>query len=159
MIYKRLADQGIRSTFSGYEKTEDTGTVLALIKDGELVDQAVCGETVEVITSVTPCYGESGGQVGDTGELSTAEAKLRIMDTRKPLETLTVHVCEVVTGAINKGASASIEVDGERRQRIVLNHTATHLLQAALQKILGSHVKQAGSLVEPERLRFDFTHF
>ena len=94
-----------------------------------------------------------------TGEISTAEAKLRIMDTRKPLETLTVHVCEVVTGAIRQGASASITVDAERRQKIVRNHTATHLLQAALQKILGSHIKQAGSLVEPERLRFDFTHF
>ena len=158
-IYKKLADQGIRSRFSGYEKTEDTGTVLALIKSGELVDEAVCGETVEVITSDTPCYGESGGQVGDTGEISTAEAKLRVIDTRKPLETLTVHVCEVVTGAIRQGASASITVDAERRQKIVRNHTATHLLQAALQKILGSHIKQAGSLVEPERLRFDFTHF
>jgi alanyl-tRNA synthetase len=158
-IYKKLADMGIRSTFSGYEKTEDTGKVLALIKAGELVDEAFCGETVEVITSVTPCYGESGGQVGDTGEISTAEAKLRIMDTRKPLENQTVHICEVVTGAIKKGASANIKVDAERRQRIVRNHTATHLLQAALQKILGNHIKQAGSLVEPERLRFDFTHF
>jgi alanyl-tRNA synthetase len=158
-VYKKLADRGIRTTFSGYEKTADTGTVLALLKTGELVDEAVCGESVEVITSVTPCYGESGGQIGDTGEISTAEAKLRIMDTRKPLETLTVHVCEVVTGAIKQGASASIKVDAERRQKIVLNHTATHLLQAALQKILGNHIKQAGSLVEPERLRFDFTHF
>jgi alanyl-tRNA synthetase len=158
-IYKKLVDQGIESTFSGYDKVEDNGSVLALIKDGELVDEAVCGESVEVITSITPCYGESGGQVGDTGELSTAEAKLRIINTRKPLETLPVHLCEVVTGAVKKGASASIRIDAERRQRIVLNHTATHLLQAALQKILGNHIKQAGSLVEPERLRFDFTHF
>ena len=87
------------------------------------------------------------------------EANLRIINTRKPLENLIVHVCEVVTGAIRKGASATIKVDAERRQRIVLNHTATHLLQAALQKILGDHIKQAGSLVEPDRLRFDFTHF
>jgi alanyl-tRNA synthetase len=158
-IYKQLAEQGIRSTFSGYEKTADTGTVLALIRNGKPVEEAACGETVEVVTSTTPCYGESGGQVGDTGELVTAEARLRIVNTRKPLETLPVHVCEVVTGAIRKGDTASIRVDAERRQKIVLNHTATHLLQAAMQKILGSHIKQAGSLVEPERLRFDFTHF
>ena len=158
-IYKQLVDQGVTSTFSGYQKTEDTGTVLSLIKAGELVEEAVCGETVEVITSTTPCYGESGGQVGDTGEISTPEASLRIINTKKPLENLLVHVCEVVTGAIRKGASATIKVDADRRQKIVLNHTATHLLQAAMQKILGNHIKQAGSLVEPERLRFDFTHF
>ena len=158
-IYKQLADQGIKTVFSGYQKTEDQGDVLALIKDGELVDQAVCGETVEVITSATPCYGESGGQVGDTGEIITAEASLRIIDTKKPLDNLFSHVCEVVTGALQKSTTATIKVDAERRQRIVLNHTATHLLQAALQKILGDHIKQAGSLVTPERLRFDFTHF
>jgi len=158
-IYKRLVDQGVTSTFSGYEKCEDQGQVLALIKENQLVEEAVCGETVEVITAVTPCYGESGGQVGDTGEMATDEATLRIIDTRKPLDDLLVHVCEVVTGAVRKGAVATVRVDAERRQRIVLNHTATHLLQAAMQKILGDHIKQAGSLVEPERLRFDFTHF
>ena len=158
-IYKQLVDEGVTATFSGYEKIEETGTVLALIKNGELVEEAVCGETVEVITTVTPCYGESGGQVGDTGTISTQDASLRIIDTKKPLENLFSHVCEVVTGAVQKGAEATIKVDAERRQKIVRNHTATHLLQAALQKILGDHIKQAGSLVEPERLRFDFTHF
>jgi alanyl-tRNA synthetase len=158
-IYRQLVDEGISTTFSGYEKTEDQADVLALIKDGELVEAAVCGETVEVITATTPCYGESGGQVGDTGTISTAAASLRILDTKKPLENLFSHVCEVVTGAIQKGAEATISVDAERRQKIVLNHTATHLLQAALQKILGDHIKQAGSLVTPDRLRFDFTHF
>jgi alanyl-tRNA synthetase len=158
-IYKQLVDQGIKTTFSGYERTEDSGEVLALIKNGELVEEAVCGETVEVITAVTPCYGESGGQVGDTGEISTSDASLRILDTKKPLDELFSHVCEVVTGAVKKGAQATVKVDAERRQKIVLNHTATHLLQAAMQKILGDHIKQAGSLVEPDRLRFDFTHF
>ncbi len=158
-IYKKLVDQGIKSTFTGYDKQEDQGEVLALIKDNQLVQEAVCGETVEVITAVTPCYGESGGQVGDTGEVLTAEATLRITDTKKPLDNLFVHVCEVVTGAVKQGAVATVRVDAERRQRIVLNHTATHLLQAAMQKILGDHIKQAGSLVEPDRLRFDFTHF
>jgi alanyl-tRNA synthetase len=158
-IYKQLVDQGMKSDFSGYQQLEDQGTVLALIRHGELVEEAACGETVEVICSATPCYGESGGQVGDTGEIVTPEASLRVVDTRKPLENLIVHVCEVVTGAIKTGATATIKVSAERRQQIVLNHTATHLLQASLQNILGDHVKQAGSLVTPERLRFDFTHF
>ena len=158
-IYKQLVDQGIKSNFSGYLKQEDRGEVLALIRNGELIDEAVCGETVEVITSSTPCYGESGGQVGDTGEMSTNEATLRVVDTKKPLPDLHVQVCEVVTGAIKVGDEATIKVAGVRRQQIVCNHTATHLLQAALQKILGDHIKQAGSLVTPDRLRFDFTHF
>jgi len=158
-IYKQLVEQGINSTFSGYDQLEEQSKVLALIKEGQLVDEAVCGETVEMICAATPCYGESGGQVGDTGVICTEEASLRIINTKKPLDNLFSHVCEVVTGSLQKGATASIKVDAERRQRIVLNHTATHLLQAALQKILGNHIKQAGSLVQPDRLRFDFTHF
>ncbi|TYO97493.1 alanyl-tRNA synthetase [Geothermobacter ehrlichii] len=159
LIYKQLADRGMRSEFTGYDRLEDRGEVLALIRQNREVDEAACGETVEVICSVTPCYGESGGQVGDTGRIRAPEGELRIIDTRKPLPNLHVHVCEVVTGAIRKGESVDIAVDGDRRQAIVRNHTATHLLQAALQKVLGDHVKQAGSLVEPDRLRFDFTHF
>ncbi len=158
-VYKQLVDKGIQTEFSGYVKLEDQGEVLALIRQGEVVEESACGETVEVITTTTPCYGESGGQVGDSGEIITAEAKLRIIETRKPLPGLYVHDCEVVTGAIQTGDKATIKVDAERRQKIVLNHTATHLLQAALQNQLGQHVKQAGSLVTPERLRFDFTHF
>ncbi|MFK5927227.1 MAG: alanine--tRNA ligase [Desulfuromusa sp.] len=158
-IYKQLVEKGLRSEFSGYSKLEDQSEVLTLIHQGEVVEKSACGETVEVITATTPCYGESGGQVGDTGEIITAEATLRIIETRKPLPKLFVHVCEVVTGAIKTGDSATIKVNAERRQQIILNHTATHLLQAALQNQLGQHVKQAGSLVTPERLRFDFTHF
>nr|WP_281249711.1 alanine--tRNA ligase [Geothermobacter hydrogeniphilus] len=158
-VYKQLVDAGIRSRFSGYQTLEDQGDVLALVRGGERIDEAACGETVDVITAVTPCYGESGGQVGDTGEICTANATLRILDTRKPLPDLHVHLCEVVTGAIRTGDRATLRVDAERRRQIVINHTATHLLQAAMQRILGDHVKQAGSLVEPERLRFDFTHF
>jgi len=158
-IYKQLVDAGIKTGFSGYLKLTDQGTVLAIIRQGQLVEEAACGERIEVITSVTPCYGESGGQVGDTGSLETANARLVITDTKKPLPDLYVHLCEVVTGGIRKGDNATITVASDRRQRIVLNHTATHLLQAALQKRLGDHIKQAGSLVTPDRLRFDFTHF
>jgi alanyl-tRNA synthetase len=158
-IYKQLVEGGVASVFSGYQQRQAGGEVLALIRQGQLVEEAACGETVEVICSATPCYGESGGQVGDHGTLTTAAASLRIIDTRKPLPNLYVHDCEVVTGAIHKGEQAEIAVDDARRQQIVLNHTATHLLQAALQRLLGEHIKQAGSLVTPERLRFDFTHF
>ncbi len=158
-IYKQLVERGIKTSFSGYLKLEEQGEVAALIREGQLVDEAASGEKVEVITTATCCYGESGGQVGDTGNLTTAAASLRILDTRKPLNDLYVHVCEVVTGAIKTGETATISVDVARRQNIVINHTATHLLQAAMQKILGDHIKQAGSQVTPERLRFDFTHF
>lgn len=158
-IYKQLAEQGIATSFSGYDKIEDDSEVLALIKDGQLVDEAVCGEQVEMICAQTPCYGESGGQTGDTGVICSEEGSLRVIDTKKPLDNLFSHVCEVVTGSFKKGDKIALKVDAERRQSIVLNHTATHLLQAALQKILGNHIKQAGSLVEPDRLRFDFTHF
>ena len=158
-IYKQLVDQGVKSTFTGYQKLEDQGEILAIIRNGELVEEAVCGETVEIICSITPCYGESGGQVGDTGEIKTADAMVKIASTKKPLSELPVHVCEVVNGTVKVGATATIKVDTQRRQKIVLNHTATHLLQASLQRVLGDHVKQAGSLVTPERLRFDFTHF
>ncbi len=159
VIYKQLIEQGIQTDFSGYSKLEDQSEVLALIHQGQLVDEAVCGENVEIITATTPCYGESGGQIGDTGEIITGEATLRITETRKPLPEIYVHMCEVVTGSLKKGDQAKIKVNADRRQQIILNHTATHLLQAALQKHLGNHVKQAGSLVTAERLRFDFTHF
>ena len=158
-IYKKLVDDGIKTSFSGYENCEDQGEIVAIIRQGELVNEAACGENVEIVTTKTPCYGESGGQVGDTGTMATARASVTINDTKKPLPDLFVHQCEVVTGALKVSDSATIKVDTERRQRIVLNHTATHLLQAALQKHLGDHIKQAGSLVTPERLRFDFTHF
>ncbi|MBD1401516.1 alanine--tRNA ligase [Pelovirga terrestris] len=158
-IYKRLVDQGVKTTFSGYLKLEDQGNVLALIRAGEPVTEATHGDIVEVITATTPCYGESGGQTGDTGEITAESVQLRILDTKKPLDHLHVHLCEVVTGSIHTGDLVTLKVDGDQRQRTVINHTATHLLQAALQRILGDHVKQAGSLVTPERLRFDFTHF
>jgi alanyl-tRNA synthetase len=158
-IYKKLVDQGVNSTFSGYRSTEDQSEVLSLIREGELIEEAACGETVEVICANTPCYGESGGQVGDSGSITSGEASLRIIETSKPLPNLLVHSCEVVTGAIRTGVKVEIKVDAARRLQIVRNHTATHLLQSALRKILGEHIKQAGSLVTPERLRFDFTHF
>lgn len=158
-IYKQLVDEGITTTFSGYQTLRDRGQVLALLRSGAKVEEAYSGETVEVICSVTPCYGESGGQIGDQGVMTHSDTRLLITDTRKPLPNLVVHQCQVDSGRVNLGTTLDITVDAQRRQQIVRNHTATHLLQAALQKILGPHIKQAGSLVTAERLRFDFTHF
>lgn len=158
-IYKKLVDEGIKTSFRGYQSIKEHTEVLALLRDGQPVANAGDGEKIEVICALTPCYGESGGQVGDQGRMFSDAAQLRIVDTRKPLPDLIVHRCEVVSGEIRTAMKLTIEVDAERRQQIVRNHTATHLLQAALQKTLGVHIKQAGSLVTPDRLRFDFTHF
>jgi alanyl-tRNA synthetase len=123
------------------------------------VTSAEPGDRIEIIISTTPFYGESGGQVGDRGELRSETAQAAILDTRKPLPDLIVHVAEMRSGTLHTGDAVDLMVDLESRQATALNHTATHLLQAVLVQLLGSHIKQAGSLVTPERLRFDFTHF
>jgi alanyl-tRNA synthetase len=158
-VYRQLLESGIKSEFIGYQATRGDSTIRALIKDGEPIDQAVAGDEVEVITSLTPFYGESGGQVGDRGSIVTPGAKLDVTDTLKPLTNLTVHVARVTSGTLKIGEAADLLVDADARQATALNHTATHILQAVLIEVLGNHVKQAGSLVGPERLRFDFTHF
>jgi len=158
-VYRQLVEEGRRTRFTGYEQLTGQGEVLAILLDGQPVSSAPTGARVEIVTSATPCYGESGGQTGDRGTLATAEARVAISDTRKPLPELLVHVGEITSGILRTGATATLTVDGERRQATVLNHTATHLLQTALIEVLGDHVKQAGSLVTPERLRFDFIHF
>ena len=114
---------------------------------------------VHLISADTPFYGESGGQVGDAGEIIGVDFRVKIIDTIKPAGDLIVHVGEVVHGTLRPGVEALFEVDSARRQAIACNHTATHILQAVLRESLGTHVKQAGSLVTPQRLRFDFTHF
>ncbi|MBN2427995.1 MAG: alanine--tRNA ligase [Deltaproteobacteria bacterium] len=158
-IYKELVREGLFSGFCGYQTVAENAKVLALVKEGKPVETAREGDTVDIIVDNTPFYGESGGQVGDRGEIRTATAHFQVMDTKKPVPELTVHKGKVVSGDIKKGDKASLSVDQEARQATALNHTATHILQAALVKILGDHIKQAGSLVSPERLRFDFTHF
>ena len=158
-IYRQLREQGVRSEFTGYRGLTDYGTLDALLREGAPVEEAHAGDTVEVIASATPFYGESGGQVGDRGEISTGGAKLRVTDTRRPLPDLIVHVAEVLEGTVRRGEAADLNVDAARRRATALNHTATHILQAVLVEVLGDHVKQAGSLVTPERLRFDFIHF
>jgi len=158
-IYHQLSEQGIRSDFTGYDAVEGSGEILALLADGERVTQAGPGSAVEIITSASPFYGESGGQVGDTGHITTGDAQVAVSQTRRPLPDLIVHLGKIQEGTLQVGAAANLKVDAAARQATALNHTATHILQAVLVEVLGDHVKQAGSLVTPERLRFDFTHF
>ncbi|MBW6510930.1 MAG: alanine--tRNA ligase [Desulfuromonadaceae bacterium] len=158
-IYHQLHEAGINSEFVGYRELTGFGNVLAILKDGQQVSVAEEGDRVEIVTSLTPFYGESGGQTGDRGTLATERGEVRIDTTRRPLPELIIHVGEIVSGAVQQGESAELAVDREVRQATCLNHTATHILQAVLVDVLGDHVKQAGSLVTPERLRFDFTHF
>jgi alanyl-tRNA synthetase len=158
-IYRRLAGEGVKTSFLGYEELQSESKILKLIKGDEIVPFAKEGDEVEVITEKTPFYGEAGGQVGDRGVIFYETFSLEVEDTLKPMEDLIVHQVKVKRGMVKEGMEASLKVDAERRKAITLNHTGTHLLQAVLREILGDHVHQAGSLVSPERLRFDFTHF
>ena len=156
-IYKKLSNLNIK--FIGYDNLEAEGNVLKIIKDNNLVEQLTENEEGEIIFDITPFYGESGGQVGDKGVISGESFYAIVNDTQKPVNNLIVHKVKVKKGTIKVGDKCKLEVDKSRRIPTMCNHTATHLLQFALRKVLGEHVKQAGSLVEPERLRFDFTHF
>ncbi len=157
--YKQLAAQAAKSDFVGYRQTECEAEILLLVADGQEVAVAKSGDQVEVVTSMTPFYGESGGQVGDKGEMTAADFRLEIEDTVKDPTGIIIHKGKVISGEIQKGATVRLRVDQDLRGATALNHTATHILHAALRTVLGDHVKQAGSLVSPDRLRFDFTHF
>jgi alanyl-tRNA synthetase len=144
--------------FLGYDTTTAEGVVTALIADGARVDSAGAGEVL-IIVNQTPFYGESGGQMGDTGTIRTAGgAVLTVTDTQKKLGDVFVHIATVETGTVTVGDPVELLVDAERRDRLRANHSATHLLHEALRRRLGDHVAQKGSLVAPERLRFDFSH-
>jgi alanyl-tRNA synthetase len=158
-IYKELHGSGIRTSFLGYTQDTAFSPISAIIRDGLLVKEANEGEEVEVITAATPFYGESGGQAGDTGTISTGLGHLKVTQTSRPFTDLIVHHGTVVNGSLAVGEAADLKVEVTSRLAAARNHTATHLLQSALRQVLGDHVKQAGSLVAPDRLRFDFTHF
>ena len=148
------------TVFLGYDRlqADDLG-VVAILKDGRPVDAAQAGDEVIVLTNQTPFYAESGGQVGDTGTLSAAGVQLQVSDTQKFAGQFHGHVGKLTQGSLKIGDVLSGQVDGERRGATILNHSATHLLHAALREVLGTHVQQKGSLVAPDRLRFDFSHF
>ncbi|MEF8766117.1 alanine--tRNA ligase [Stenotrophomonas sp. A3_2] len=146
--------------FLGYDRLQADGlSVLALLKDGRPVQSADAGDSVIVITNQTPFYAESGGQVGDTGVLAGNGVRLVVEDTQKFAGQFHGHVGTLSVGGLKLGDVLSGQVDGERRGATILNHSATHLLHAALREVLGTHVQQKGSLVAPDRLRFDFSHF
>ena len=148
------------TVFLGYDRLQAEGlTVVALLKDGRPVDAVQAGDDVIVLTDQTPFYAESGGQVGDTGTLSGPGVQLQVGDTQKFAGQYHGHVTRVTSGSLKVGDVLSGEVDGQRRGATILNHSATHLLHAALREVLGTHVQQKGSLVAPDRLRFDFSHF
>ncbi|MCL5405489.1 MAG: alanine--tRNA ligase [Deltaproteobacteria bacterium] len=156
---RQLSSRGISTDFLGYETTQADSEIIALISDGEEIGSASEGMDVELITAETPFYGASGGQVGDKGVISGPAGKITVVDTLKLPGNLIVHAAKVEAGSFHVGDTVHLAVDQELRKDTEIHHTATHILHAVLRKVLGDHVKQAGSLVAPDRLRFDFTHF
>jgi len=144
--------------FLGYEHDKTEGVVLKISKDNIFVEEAKTGDEIEIITNQTPFYGESGGQVGDQGIISTNKSKITIKDTLKKMGDLYVHLGKIDSGSIKVGETVNLEIDKEKRNNARAYHSATHLLHEALRRTLGKHVTQKGSLVSPEKLRFDFSH-
>jgi alanyl-tRNA synthetase len=158
-IWFDIADEFGGTEFTGYTSNEGDGQVVALIRDGTRVDSATAGESVIILTNQTPFYAESGGQIGDSGIVSNDSGlKAIIEETSKPLGRLHAHHAKVETGEIKVGTTLHFALDLNRRNQVRANHSATHLLHAALRNRLGAHVTQKGSLVAPDRLRFDFSH-
>ena len=160
--FSAIGKDGIKtdaeSEFLGYEGTEATCEVVALFNDGKPVDKLNLGEDGAVILSSTPFYAESGGQIGDTGTLAVGDHSFTVVDTQKNNKAI-IHYGSVQAGELSVGDKVEAHVDADRRQAIRLNHSATHLMHAALRSVLGDHVQQKGSLVAPDRLRFDFSHY
>lgn len=157
-VWFELKEKFGATEFLGYSAETAEGQVLAIVKDGKVVDQASAGEEVQIVVNQTPFYGESGGQMGDTGEIVGEGFSLSVSDTQKKGEGVFVHVAAVQNGIVKAGDAVQLNVDHARRSRLRSNHSATHLLHEALREILGTHVAQKGSLVAPERLRFDISH-
>jgi len=151
---------GIKTEFVGYEgNTEATARIVAILKDNKRADALAEGERGEIFVEKTPFYGEIGGQIGDVGVIEAGSTLFDVWDTQKPLDDLFTHIGKVKRGTLSVGDTVDLKTDEGIRRAIEANHSGTHVLQAALKRVLGDHVKQSGSLVNAERLRFDFTHF
>ncbi|MFC3883033.1 alanine--tRNA ligase [Bacillus songklensis] len=154
-----LGDIKTESDFVGYDKSKVETFVDVIIKDGEMVDEVKAGEEAQIILRETPFYAESGGQIADQGEITNGTTKVLVKDVQKAPNGQNLHHVQVVEGVLTKGEAYTATINEEKRGHIIKNHTATHLLHQALKDVLGQHVNQAGSLVTPDRLRFDFSHF
>jgi alanyl-tRNA synthetase len=152
-VWRKVLEKGTQVRFTGYEREEGEGKILAIVKDGQLALRIEAGDEAQIVTDVTPFYGESGGQVGDKG---TIAKRFQVTDTQKPITGLVVHVGKLNEGSLAVGDSVKLEVDHALRTATRRNHSATHLLHWALRKVLGESATQKGSLVGPDRLRFDF---
>ena len=150
--------KGLETVFTGYDELQTTAEVLAILQDGRRVAQAKAGEEAEVVLAATPFYGERGGQVGDKGVFVSENARAEIGDAKVAPDGQIIHLARITEGVLKTGDMVQAVVEDGRRRAVCRNHTATHLLHKALKEVLGEHVQQAGSLVAPERLRFDFTH-
>jgi alanyl-tRNA synthetase len=158
-VFKTLSTQGIVTEFTGYSRCDDTAEILVLASGGKEIKSAAKGMEIQFVASKTPFYAESGGQAGDQGWIETAGGKAEITDTVKDPTGLIIHSAKVSEGTIVPNETATLKVDKQKRDMTACNHTVTHILQAALKSVVGDHVKQAGSLVAHDRLRFDYSHF
>ena len=158
-LFKQLREELGETNFVGYQTLAARAGVLGILRDGQRLQSAEAGEEIAFILDVTPCYAESGGQVGDHGRLTAPDLDVEIYEVTRPVENLIVHRGRVTKGVLREHDQVTVEVETAWRAAVCRNHSATHLLHKALKMVLGEHVNQAGSLVEPGRLRFDFTHY
>jgi len=159
VAYKALTSEGIKTSFEGYDTIEGRSDILIIVQDDKEIETARQGDTIEIVTAATVFYAESGGQAGDAGRFENETSVITITDTVKDPTGLFIHKGVVEKGEVKKGDTFVLKVNAPKRQNTAVNHTATHILHSALRKVLGDHIKQAGSLVTDSRLRFDFTHF
>ncbi len=157
-IWFKIREELKPTEFLGYEFDKAEGVVLKILKNNKFVDSANAGDKIKIITNQTPFYGESGGQVGDQGTIYTSNCEINIEDTQKKMGDLFVHIGNIKKGKIKLGQNVNLEIDLKKRNNSKANHSATHLLHESLRRTLGKHVTQKGSLVSPDRLRFDFSH-
>ncbi|WP_321416242.1 alanine--tRNA ligase [uncultured Desulfobacter sp.] len=157
--YKPLTSAGVKTVFKGYDAVEMESDLLIVVKDDAEVETAIVGDEIEVVTPETVFYAESGGQAGDKGRFENDACAIEIIDTVKDPSGLFIHKGKIIKGSCKKGDTFTLKVNAQLRRATAANHSATHILHSALRKVLGDHVKQSGSLVTPDRLRFDFTHF